>query len=649
MEVTTNDENVRDVSISDNFFEDFVTFSRSKMVMNERQAMVVQMVIASAFLDDWRDYNSCVVTGSAAGGKSHMLREVTVASLDYAEEATDGDFLYELTGGSDKAAVDDDELDEAMAAYLHEMNKIPDEMMEMIKSLSEDGGFKYGRNVADDESESGRTTVKIEKEPIPILFAFADENEDSSGDDTELRSRLVEVKVDENEEKNRAVHKQKWGSKNLELPSASGKYIFDDPETEHAVKAHMRDVPRGINVVYPTGEGRFSGDTWHAGEVTAPMFNFKRSESTRASAYLGSLAKGSTVLNYHNRPTWCEDCGNEYTPDESRECEYVCECGEDLQLIMQPQDVGNLIDCRNVLMATTHNLTSKKFAIIDAIVEDGGPATTFDNVSSAAVMAEKQDIYGYIQAADDIATMSKYEIDSLLDELNDELLIQKRDHPDNATKNVYVFDGADIFQRPRIAQYYDAFESVTSPVSGDDITSVIDRQLERLNATMDTSMEAIETAADAMSGASSNASTIDSPDSQESNQSASQTADGSLSAFSDDNDDLPSEVSETAQRVCERLHDTLDGVTVPSRAQDDLQLSHMLGVTPLDRDGNTVTPARQPNGGDRVDSFMSPDEWDECESFDEVDELLTQAVGELRAEGYFEIGDDGEITVDCSQ
>lgn len=611
---TTDDQSYH---IADNFAEDFIEFSRSKQVLNEQQVLVVQMVVATGFLDDWRHFDSAIVTGSSSGGKSHMLREVTTASLDYADAAENGDFLYELTGGSDKATIDDDELDSASLAYLHELNKIPDEMREFIKSISEDGGFKYGRNVADDDSDSGRSTVHIEKDPLPVLFSFADENEDASGDDQELRSRLVEVKVDEHEAKNEAVHRMKWGEEHITLPDAEHEYIFDAPDVAHAVKSHMRDIPRDLSVVLPTNSGRFDGDDWHAGDVASPLFNFKRTEATRASAYIASLVRGSAVLNYHSRDAWCETCGNEYVPDAATERDYECECGEDLSLVVDPVDLGNVIACRDVLLATTHNLTAKKFAVIDAIMERGGPAPD----SETALQATKDDVIEHIQESTDIATLSKREITDILDDLVEQLILNKRDHPEDARKNIYVYDGAAAFERPNIYDYYEHFSDVVDPIRQQPIEQTIDEQLAELNAKLETDAESLM------------------GDSGES-MSAESAMSGDLSDFDDADDPAIDDVSETAQRVYERVQTTLgDAATVGT----DVELEHMVGVTPVTEDGDLLVAEREPSGADKVDGFMSPDEWDDCDDFDDVEQTIGEAITELQDAGCLSITEaDGD-------
>jgi len=155
-----------------NFLKDFVAFSRDNQVLNEQQSCVTLMATATGFFDDYEFFTSVIVTGSSSGGKSHMLNEVIFEAWQYADDVHD--YIYELTGGSDKAGIDDEDIDDSKVAYFHELQKIPDEMLEFIKTVSEDGKFRYGRNVPDADAEGNRTTAHIERDPLPVVFSFAD-------------------------------------------------------------------------------------------------------------------------------------------------------------------------------------------------------------------------------------------------------------------------------------------------------------------------------------------------------------------------------------------------------------------------------------------------------------------------------------------
>ena len=578
----SDEEQSDDYEVSENFHEDLVRFCRSTHIGDEAQALVVHMVYGSGLLDDWRDYVGAVITGGASSGKSDLKRDVIDAAYDYTPE-----WLYKTSSASEKAIIDDEQIDDARIGALEELQKIPPEMMEMFKSVVEDGGFTYGRNVADSDRESGRKTVKIERDPLPIVFMLADEN--AMEVEQELQSRLIEVKVSETAEINRGVHRSKWGHRGLSIESSDAEYNFEDADLAHAVKSHIRDVPVDTPVVIPTGEGRFVGDGWDAAAVTEPLFTFDRSESTRASTALRSLVKSSALLNYHSRPRV------EYDGEQ--------------HIVVQPQDVGNIIACREVLLATTHGLNSKKFAIIDAILERGGPVAGSDT----ALQATKDDVIAHMQDNSDVATMSKTEVRELLNELDEELILNCKDHPEDARRNIYIYDGAATFKRPAIYSYHEQFGGVDCPITGESIDTVIDSQLQRLNATMDTDVSSVA-AADAMQGAQ------------------------------DLSDDWDSGLSEDARRVCERLQDTVDGYTVLE--PDALQVEHMVGVTPVGYDDGVVFPSREVKPFDKAEGFMAPDNWGEGD-FEAVKERVVSAVSELQQANVVDMDEaaDGSVHV----
>lgn len=611
-----NTEKDVDYTIDDeNFLADFVRFSRSRQVLNEEQALLTMMGLATGMMSDYEFYTSIIVTGSASGGKSHMLNNVIFDSTEYADDVHD--WVYELTGGSDQAGINDPAIDNSRILYFHELQKIPDEMLEFIKTIAEDGEFRYGRSQSDPDAQGGFSTEHIERDPAPVIFSFADENTAAAGKDQELRSRTVEVKVDEGPEKNKGVHDMKWGGENITLEESHHEYIFDDPGMEHAVKAHLRDMPEDVDVVIPYGNSKFDGDDWCAADVVKPMFNFDASDSTRASANLAGLTMGSAILNYHARNAVCEKCMAVYGPDDAQSYGYDCpDCDDaDLHIIASETDVGNLIACRETLLATTHDLTEKKFAVLDAILERGGQA----DKSGTAVQATKQDIIDEIQANDEIATLTKSEIESILTELDEKLIINIKDNPQDRRENLYVYDGGDVFTPPDIFQHYDRFESVIDPIRDHPIERTIESQQESLNATMEM---------DALDGAAS--------------------GDSGLDGYGGTN---PSDLSDDATRVAERLSEQLDGYVVPREVWDanSLKVQHMVGDSPVEHDDGFVRPEREPSGADRVDGFMSPDEWDGADDFNAVESRVEDAIAELRDEGvlHFDDVDDGKkVTVE---
>lgn len=589
--------------IDENFLRTFVRFSRSGQVSNEAQAVVSLYGYASGLLPEWEDYLGILIRGGTSSGKTHMNREVLKAAFDYADN--DYDWLYTTTAGSDKSFIDDDTFDDARIGAFNEFQQLGGELREFLKRIVEDGGYEYSRSQHDDDSDTGRTTETWEKDPMPVIFSIADENETTV--DAEMQSRMVDVQVDEGPEKNKAVHRMKHGHTNITMPTADHEYVRESPDLDHAVKKHIKNIPVDTDVVIPTGDNRFDGDTWDEADVTEPLFNFARSESTRASAALSSMVKASALLNYHSRDTIEDDDGEQY-------------------IVAEPQDVGNVLCARRTLMATTHNLTRKKFMVLEGFIEEGAP---YDGpeASSEARQMEKQGVVSYIQQREDIPTFSKSQITDILDQLDEDLVINKMDHPEDARQNIYVYDPSKQFKPPNIYDYYDHFKTVTDPIRDQPIEQTIEQQLEQLNATMSTESLAERTADD--SGSSDD-------------------SDGGLSDFADGDDDSPSELTDFQQRVTERLSETIDGEYAPARVveSDALKISHMLGVTPVgtidneNADGDVVSmiiPKRDPEYDDRGGTIMEPND---NETVGERDDRIDDAVRTLQDRGIFTVETD---------
>lgn len=600
-----------------NFFHDFVKFSRSNQVLNEEQASLVMMAVATGMMQDYEFYTSVIVTGSASSGKSHMLDNVNFAAFEYANDVHD--YIYEMTGSSDQGGINDDDIDDARAAYFHELQKIPDEMLEFIKTVAEDGQFIYGRSTADPDADGGYSTEKFSRDPLPVIFSFADENTAASGKDQELRSRTVEIKVDESPEKNKGVHDMKWGGEKISLPDNDNEYITSNPDLDHAVKAHIRDMPIGVDVVLPYGVGKFDGDDWCAADVVRPMFNFDAADSTRASANVAGLTMGSAICNYHARDAVCEGCQSVYGPSDAQKYSYECpECDdEDLYIVASPVDVSNIIMCRPTLLATTHGLTEKKFDVLDAILARGGRA----NASGTAVQATEQDIIEQIKESDDVGTMTKPEIKGILEDLDEELIVNKTDNPQDKRENLYIYDGGSVFQPPNIFDYYDKFADISDPIRDQPIEQTIEQQLDDLNAKMD--MDDV---------------TATEPSSSKDDESG-------LEKFEDDGGDSHSDLSDDAQRVAQALEEQLDGEVVQQRAFEEsrLKTSHMVGDSPTEyTDDGLLVPSREPRHSDRLDGFMDPDKWDEGSDFEATGERIDNALLELREAGVLQFDESAE-------
>jgi DNA-binding MarR family transcriptional regulator len=591
----------------DNFFKDVVAYSRSKQLLNEEQTVITTLIYLTGLLADDSDYTGAMIKGSSASGKCHMKQEVIDDMFVYADDKHN--WLYSMTAGSEKSMFDDDEWNKTRIGALNEMNKIPDEMMEFFKSSAgDDGGFTYKRNVADPESESGRKTVTLEQDPKSIVFMLADENDMEV--EAELETRLMPIKVDENREKNRGVHNVNWGHENLQIGDTEHDYIEEREDLWHAVRSHIRDIPIDTPVLIPTADSNYRGDTWDAANVVEPMLDFGQSRSTRASDTLASLVKASALANYHTRPSVGIEVDGEMVE----------------HIVAQPSDVGNLLACRGTLLALTHGLSEKKFAIIDAIKDRGTPT----DATGKTYGAELSTILDYVEEADTIASMKKREVKNLLDEMNEQYLIDKVDHPEDGRKNYYKYSPRDKLSPPNIGDDYDKFSDVVDPIRDQPIEQTIDEQQEQFGA----ESEPIANAANFMGDG----------EVYDGDESSSDDDSGSLSDFADGESSTTDEYTKIEQRVAQRLQKTVDGCIVDD--DNSIQTSHMVGCSPLNReqiDGEThISAERPPSTEDKTDSLYQG-----FDSIDEAQEKIESAIGLLAQRGVFskESVDDGDRLV----
>lgn len=573
-----------DILDTENVIVDVIKHSRSKQVLNEEQTVLTLLNYITGLLPDKADFGAVVITGGTASGKTHMKEKVVEDLFKYKW----ADWAYTTTSTSAKAIIDDEGWDEARFAALDEMNKIPKEMMELLKSTyADDSGFGYSRNKPDQQAKGGFTPVKLERDPLPVIFMLADENDFSV--EAELGSRFMEVKVDETEEKNASVHDVKWGHSRVKMDNSEVEYYQDESETTEALRWHIADIPVDTGVVIPTGEGRFEGDDVDFAAVAKPLFNFKKNESTRASRLVASLVKASALLNYHSRPT--------------------VEIDGEMKFVAQPEDLANILICRKSLLVTTHDLSEKKMAVLDAIIEKGGQA----NSEGTKLHATLEDIEDYIQNQADIARIGKNDLRDILNEMDNDYIIDITDNPEDRRENLYVYGGADSLGEPNIWDYYEHFADITDPIRDQPLEETIKQQQKALGKSSPKDvLEKELTLEDAMgSGPDDQAKLVDEPE----------------------------ELSELESAVLDGLHDTLDGVTMTWEEAEEMDFEHMLGVTER---GDVPTTA------DIDSTVFDPHSkwWDGDKNRGDVKSEVSDVIARLKRRGLWQMDDEGdEVTI----
>jgi hypothetical protein len=187
--------------------------------------------------------------------------------------------------------------------------------------------------------------------------------------------------------------------------------MYDFEDGEKALKNHIRNIPKEAWVKIPAGEDEFG---WDAVEHARHIFDIARSETNRVSGMVANLVRASALLNYRHR---------EKVTVKMQE-------GVKDAYIAEPQDLANVLACREVLLATTHQLDRKRKAICVACEQAGGTQKA----------AEIHKIQDYLRKTDE-SFVKRSQIEAMLGDLQDNYLIEKLERAGEGGRHKYQFLG----------------------------------------------------------------------------------------------------------------------------------------------------------------------------------------------------------------
>jgi len=359
-----------DYELSDNVVEDLVKYTRSRTVKNEQQFVLTMLGYISGHMENPKHYISGVLIGTAGSGKSHTQN--TVAEL------VSDDIMYDVTTGSEKAIIYDQyNWNRALIANMDELQKPSDDIIEILKSVhgGEDEEFVYKVTGAGEGAD--RQTDGITLQAVPYWFLYAQYEPDF-----EMWDRLLKVPVHESGEKNEGVARTHWGHSMVSFGDSDKNYMFDFDEGTAALKDHIRELPQDAWVSFPSevGEDVHGGSFY---ENVSGIFDIDRSETNRVASMVANLVRCSALLNHKNRDKRKIKVSNE---------------GVKEAIIAAPQDLANVMACREVLMATTHQLDRKRRAICLAINEVGGSQKAAPIKHPDDKDSDPKSIMGYLRA-----------------------------------------------------------------------------------------------------------------------------------------------------------------------------------------------------------------------------------------------------------
>jgi hypothetical protein len=639
-DIEVDDKTAPDYDISDNFAENLVDVIRSDMVGNEGQFLSLNAAYASGLSRRPEEYIQMIVRGKSGEGKTELKQNV--------DSIYPSHWLLRTGSTSDMGLVDSDDLwDGVYVGAFAEFQQMQGKMLEMVKSSAgddadEDGvGFSHTRNV--DDGDGGREAKEIEKQAMPTVFLFADEN--NSEIPKELQTRQMVVRVESDEEINRAVAKTKFDHTEVEVGDRDYEYNFNFEDGKEAVRNHIANIPKQLDplwgedpkdysypVVIPHDEGvewpvndhpSIDHTGWDIFKVVDDILSYKKTQSKRGAQAIANHIRGHTRLNYHNRATM--------------------EINGVPHYVAEPQDVANVLSYRDLLLAVTHDMNEQKLAVIEALTDEangvGGQGP------NGGLQATHMDIRQYIDEYSDITTPSKSQLtngndNGVLDAMEEDYLIEvhEGDGPNGA--HMYEFLGGNTFGHPNLDVYEDLFAHATDPIRDQPIRETVEDFKAQLS--VKTSEELM--AEDPMNNLSNT----------EDAGSGEEASGGSLSDYGATEDAVGVEWDEVDTAVHKRLKDTLDDLRLTPDDKSSLSLQHMIGVSPVeyytDETGFTYVAAERPKEAeDKHGTIMdsSHELWGD-KSDSQVESRIENTVARLRDADVFDVQADEDGSLEDS-
>jgi ABC-type dipeptide/oligopeptide/nickel transport system ATPase component len=566
-------------ALSDNVVEDMVTYTRSKTVKNEQQFSLCTFGYISGHMGSPKHYIAGVLIGTAGSGKSHLQN--TVSNL------IDPSIKYEATSGSDKSIIYDREnWNASMIADLDELQKPSEDIIEILKGLhgGEDDSFVY--KVTSDGEGADRGTDEIELDAMPYWFLYA-----QFEPDFEMWDRLLKVPVHESSQKNDGVARTHWGHSHITFGDSGKEYDFDFEDGEKALKSHIKNLPKNAYVHIPAGEEEFGGYSFY--DEVKGIFDIDRSETNRVSKMVANLVRCSALMNYKNR--------------EKRQMR-INNMGVKNVFIAEPQDLANVMACRDVLMATTHQLDKKRRIICKAIEEVGGTSNAAPIKHPGDKPGNPQSIMGYLRETDS-SFVKKSQITQMLADLEDNGLVEKLENAGENRRHLYQFTSWSNLGKFDIDEdFKDLFEDTVDPFENQPF---------------------IETARDINSTLTPSASDF----MTEKNVSSSGNESVGQSSLTGSTNEQDIDLEPYEEAVHSRLKDTVDGETLDNLDEHDPTPRELLGFVPIgepddeaDISGTIIDP-------DHEVWAYGPDEW--IESVTDAEEHIEKALRNLTVEGVF--------------
>lgn len=558
-----------DYELSDNVVADLVDYTRSETVKNEQQFMLTTLSYITGFMESPKHFTSYVLIGTAGSGKSHLKNTI--------EDLIPNEYLYQATTGSEKSLIYDDTWEDAYFAALDELQKPSDEIIEILKSLhgGEDEEFRY--KVTGQGEGADREVEEIVREAIPYGFLYAQYQPEF-----ELWDRLLKIPVHESKPKNEGVARMQWDHSMISFSDSDVNYGFEFENGRKAIKDHIRHIPKNSRVKIPAGEDAYG---WDAFEHAKSMFDISRSETNRVSSQIANLVRASALLNHNNRDTRMLNVDG-----ENKEV-----------IIAEPQDLANVLACREVLLATTHQLDRKRKAICVAIKKAGG------NQQAASI----QDIQNYVKKTD-ASFVKRNQVEAMLDDLQDNYLVEKLERAGENGRHLYQFNSFQSLGKFDINdEFKDVFDGCYDPF----------KEQPFIESARETNDELTPKASDFMND-----------DPVEINTDSGETG-GQATLVEDESTSVDIDLEPFEKEVYKALKTTLDGEVIQNLDEHDPSPREMCGLVEIGENPDTANIDGTIFDPDAEVWDHGPDDWITTPA--EADSQISKAIRKLTTEGVF--------------
>jgi DNA-binding PadR family transcriptional regulator len=405
--------------------------------------------------------------------------------------------------------------------------------------------------------------------------------------------RLIKVPVHESSEKNDGVARTHWGHSHINFGDDDKDYMYDFDEGTAALKDHIRELPRNAYVELPAGEEQYGGWDFYSNIKT--IFDIDRSETNRVSKMIANLVRSSALLNHKNREKLRISVDNGGTREA---------------IIATPQDLANVMACRDVLMATTHQLDRKRRAICVAIEEVGGTQNAAPIKHPDDREGQPRSIMGYLRSTN-ASFVKKTQIIQMLTDLEDNGMVEKLEGAGDNGRNLYKFTSWSNLGKFDIDEAFkNLFHDTVDPFEQCDFIETARRINNELTPTASDFMTSEEVTSDTSE------------------------SDGQATLVQDDTDDsFDIELAPFERQVYEMLKDNLDGEKIGGLNEHDPSPRELLGLVPIGEPDDALDVEDTILDPNHAVWGHGPDEW--VTSTQDAEQQIEKALRTLTKEGIF--------------